>query len=165
MIRGKVHKFGKNIDTDAIIAAKYANITDPMELGKHCMENIDPDFGKRVEKGDIIVATTNFGCGSSREIAPVTIKGAGVAAVVAKSFARIFFRNAINTGLPLLECAEVVDASDPGDALEIDLSTGTVRNVTKDLAFSAVPYPEFVTELITAGGLVESVMKKMSRGD
>lgn len=165
MIRGKVHKFGKNIDTDAIIAAKYANITDPLELGKHCMENIDPDFGKRVEKGDIIVATTNFGCGSSREIAPVTIKGAGVAAVVAKSFARIFFRNAINTGLPLLECAEVVDTSDPGDTLEIDLSTGTVRNVTKNLVFSAVPYPEFVTELITAGGLVESVMKKMSRGD
>jgi 3-isopropylmalate/(R)-2-methylmalate dehydratase small subunit len=120
---------------------------------------------KRVEKGDIIVATTNFGCGSSREIAPVTIKGAGVAAVVAKSFARIFFRNAINTGLPLLECTEVVDASDPGDTVEIDLSTGTVRNVTKNLVFSAVPYPEFVTELITAGGLVESVMKKMSEED
>ncbi|HOP86708.1 MAG TPA: 3-isopropylmalate dehydratase small subunit [Syntrophorhabdaceae bacterium] len=161
MIRGKVHKFGKNIDTDAIIASKYANFSDPLELGKHCMENIDPDFGKRVEKGDIIVATTNFGCGSSREIAPMTIKGAGISAVVAKSFARIFFRNAINTGLPLLECAEAVEMSEQGDVLEIDLSMGTIRNVTKNLVFSAVPYPEFITELIEAGGLVEYVMKKM----
>ena len=100
MIKGKVHKFGKNIDTDAIIASKYANLSRPEDLGSHCMENIDSDFGKKVEKGDIIVATTNFGCGSSREIAPITIKGAGIAAVIAKSFARIFFRNAINTGLP-----------------------------------------------------------------
>jgi 3-isopropylmalate/(R)-2-methylmalate dehydratase small subunit len=161
MIRGKIHKFGKNIDTDAIIASKYANISDPAELGKHCMENIDPDFSGRVEKGDIIVATTNFGCGSSREIAPLTIKGAGISAVVAKSFARIFFRNAINTALPLFECADAVDNTDPGDTLEIDLSNGAIRNVTKDMVFSAVPYPEFVRELIEAGGLVEFTTKKM----
>jgi 3-isopropylmalate/(R)-2-methylmalate dehydratase small subunit len=165
MIRGKVHKFGKNIDTDAIIASKYANLSDPLELGKHCMENIDPDFLKRVEKGDIIVATTNFGCGSSREIAPMAIKGAGISAVVAKSFARIFFRNAINVGLPLLECTEAVERSDQGDILEIDLSTGTIRNVTKNLIFSAVPYPEFIRELIEAGGLVEYVMRKMEKKD
>jgi 3-isopropylmalate/(R)-2-methylmalate dehydratase small subunit len=165
MIKGKVHKFGKNIDTDAIIASKYANLSKPEDLGKHCMENIDPDFGGRVQRGDIIVATTNFGCGSSREIAPLTIKGAGVSAVVAKSFARIFFRNAINTGLPLLECEEAVDKTEPGDTLEIDLSTGTIRNITKNLIFSAIPYPDFVSELIAAGGLVEFVSKSMGTQD
>jgi len=165
MIKGKAHKFGKNIDTDAIIASKYANLTDPAELGKHCMENIDPEFNRKIQKGDIIVATTNFGCGSSREIAPLTIKGAGISAVIAKSFARIFFRNAINTGLPLLECGEAVDKSDAGDILEIDLSTGTIKNITKNLIFQATPYPEFVSELIAVGGLVEFVSKKIATQD
>ena len=154
MIKGKIHKFGANIDTDAIIPSRYANLTDPAHLGQHCMEGITPEFSQQVQPGDIIMATTNFGCGSSREVAPISIKGAGVACVVAKTFARIFFRNAINIALPLLECAEAVDNTDPGDEVQIDLSSGTIRNITKGKEFSAASYPDFLRNIIDAGGLI-----------
>jgi 3-isopropylmalate/(R)-2-methylmalate dehydratase small subunit len=160
MIKGSVHKFAANIDTDAIIPARYANLTVPRELGAHCMEGIAPEFSRKVKAGDIIMATTNFGCGSSREVAPISIKGAGVACVVAKTFARIFFRNAINIALPVLECPEAVDNSDPDDELEIDLATGRIRNLTKDKVFVAVPYPEFISGIIAAGGLLECIRAK-----
>jgi 3-isopropylmalate/(R)-2-methylmalate dehydratase small subunit len=162
MIIGKVFKYGANVDTDAIIPARYLNVSEPSELAKHCMEDIDLDFVKKVSKGDIIVATTNFGCGSSREHAPIAIKAAGVSAVVASSFARIFFRNAINIGLPLLESPETVVATDPGDILQIELETGTILNVTKGKTFKAKPYPRFMAEIISSGGLVEYTKKKLA---
>jgi len=155
MIRGRAHKFGDNMDTDAIIPATYANLTDPAELGRHCMEHIDPGFARRVEAGDIIVGGSNFGCGSSREIAPWAIKGARISCVVAKSFARIFFRNAINIALPLLQCPEGVEGTEEGDSLEIDLFKGEIRNLTRTKVFKAAPYPDFIRELVAAGGLVE----------
>lgn len=154
MIKGYIHKFGANIDTDGIIPSRYANLTDPKDIGAHCMEGADPEFPKVVKEGDIIMATTNFGCGSSRELAPISIKGAGVGCVVAKSFARIFFRNAINIALPLLECPEAVDNTDPGDEVEIDLAKGIIKNITKGLEFSAAAYPEFLRAIIDAGGLI-----------
>ncbi len=162
MLKGKVHKYGANVDTDAIIPARYLNVSDPAELAKHCMEDIDRDFIKRVKPGDIIMATTNFGCGSSREHAPLAIKAAGISCIIAKSFARIFFRNAINIGLPLLECDEAVDKTEAGDILEIELSTGTIRNVTRGMGFTARPYPEFMAELISAGGLIEHTKRRLS---
>ena len=162
MIKGRVHKFGANIDTDGIIPAKYANLSDPVELGRHCLENVDPGFADRIRPGDIIMATTNFGCGSSREIAPWSIKGAGAACVVAQSFARIFFRNAINIGLPVLECPEVVVNTEPGQLLEVDLSCGVLKNLDTGQSFQAAPYPDFVQELIAAGGLVEYIKRKLS---
>lgn len=155
MIKGHIHKFGANIDTDGIIPSRYANLTDPTDIGAHCMEGADPEFPKVVKAGDIIMAATNFGCGSSRELAPISIKGAGVACVVAKSFARIFFRNAINIALPLLECAEAVDHTDPGDEVKIDLAAGKIMNITKRLEFSAAAYPDFLRAIIDAGGLIE----------
>lgn len=155
MIKGNIHKFGANIDTDGIIPSRYANLTEPTDLGQHCMEGADPEFSSRMKKGDIIMATTNFGCGSSREVAPISIKGAGVACVIAKSFARIFFRNAINIALPLLECAEAVDNTEPGDELEIDLAKGSINNITKGMEFSAAAYPDFLRSIIDAGGLIE----------
>mgnify|MGYP001827899902 CR=1 FL=1 len=160
MIKGHIHKFGANIDTDGIIPSRYANLTDPTDLGKHCMEGADPEFSGRMQKGDIIMATTNFGCGSSREVAPLSIKGAGVACVVAKSFARIFFRNAINIALPLLECPEAVDNTDPGDEVEIDLSRGSINNITKGKEFFAAAYPDFLRSIIDAGGLIEYTRAK-----
>ncbi len=162
MLKGKVHKYGANVDTDAIIPARYLNISEPAELAKHCMEDIDKDFVKRVKPGDIMMATTNFGCGSSREHAPLAIKAAGISCIIAKSFARIFFRNAINIGLPLLECDEAVDKTEAGDILEIELSTGTIRNVTRGMGFTARPYPEFMAELISAGGLIEHTKRRLS---
>ena len=155
MIRGRARKFGNNIDTDAIIPATYANLTDPAELGKHCMEHIDPGFARRVSAGDIIVGGSNFGCGSSREIAPWAIQGAEISCVVAKSFARIFFRNAINIALPLLECPEAAEGTQEGDSLEIDLPRGEIRNLSRGKTFKASPYPDFIRELVAAGGLVE----------
>jgi 3-isopropylmalate/(R)-2-methylmalate dehydratase small subunit len=155
MIRGRAHKFGDNIDTDAIIPATYANLTDPAELGRHCMEHISPGFALRISAGDIIVGGSNFGCGSSREIAPLAIKGAGISGVIAKSFARIFYRNAINIALPLLESPEATEGTEEGDSLEIDLLRGEIRNLTRGKVFKAAPYPEFVRELVAAGGLVE----------
>jgi len=161
-LRGKVHKYGANVDTDAIIPARYLNVSDPAELARHCMEGIDPGFADRVRPGDIIVAGANFGCGSSREHAPLAIKAAGVSCVVASSFARIFYRNAINIGLPILECEEAVDGSEPGDEMEIELETGDIQNVTRNLVFRAKPYPDFMLELITAGGLIEHTRRKLA---
>ena len=159
MIKGKAHKFGANIDTDAIIPARYANLTAPEELGNHCMEGIAPDFSQKVLTGDIIIADTNFGCGSSREVAPISIKGAGVAGVIAKTFARIFFRNAINIALPLLQCPEAVDNTEQDDELEIDLTSGKIKNLTKNIVFSAAPYPDFIREIIDAEGLLNYAKK------
>jgi len=161
-LRGRVHKYGANVDTDAIIPARYLNINDPGELAQHCMEDIDPDFASRVQLGDVIVATTNFGCGSSREHAPLCIKAAGVSCVIAKSFARIFYRNAINIGLPILECDEAVDGTDAGDELEVDLESGAIRNLTKGATFRAKPYPPFMLELMRAGGLVEYTKERLA---
>ena len=161
MLKGKVHKYGANVDTDAIIPARYINVSDPDELAQHCMEDIDADFVKKVKPGDIIMATTNFGCGSSREHAPLAIKAAGVSGIIAKSFARIFFRNAINIGLPLLECGEAVDNTEDGDALEVDITNGKIRNITRGGEFSAKPYPDFMAQLIAAGGLIEYTKKRL----
>ncbi len=162
MLKGKVHKYGADVNTDVIIPARYLNIYDPEGLAKHCMEDIDEDFLKRVAPGDIMVATTNFGCGSSREHAPMAIKAAGISCVIAKSFARIFFRNAINIGLPLLECEEAVDKTESGDVLEVDLARGEIKNVTRGLTFTASPYPEFMTGIIASGGLIEYTKKRLS---
>ena len=161
-LRGRVHKFGVNIDTDVIIPARYLNMYTPEELAPHCLEGVDPEFAARVQLGDIIVAETNFGYGSSREHAPLAIRGAGVSCVVAKSFARIFYRNAINVGLPILECAEAVDGSETGDELAVELETGTIRNLTKGNEFKAKPYPQFVLELMQAGGLVEYTKRRLA---
>ncbi len=161
MLKGKVHKYGANVDTDAIIPARYLNISEPAELAKHCMEDIDEDFVTRVRAGDIMMATTNFGCGSSREHAPLAIKASGISCVIAQSFARIFFRNAINIGLPLLECNEAVDKTEAGDSLEVDLSNGKIKNLTNGMTFTAKPYPNFMAELISAGGLIEYTKKRL----
>jgi len=158
--KGKVHKYGDNIDTDAIIAARYLNMHDPLELAAHCMEDIDADFVQRVKPGDIIVAESNFGCGSSREHAPSAIKASGISCVIGKSFARIFFRNAINTGLPLLECAEAVDNIKRGDTVEVDLATGAITNLSSGKTFKAKPYPAFMMEIINSGGLIDYTRKK-----
>ncbi len=163
ILKGQAHKYGANVDTDVIIPARYLNVSEPTELAKHCMEDIDPQFIKKMNNGDIIVADTNFGCGSSREHAPLAIKTAGVSCVIAKSFARIFFRNAINIGLPLLESAEAVDDTKNGDALEVDLSSGKIKNLTSGKTYAAKPYPEFMSELINAGGLVEYTKKRLAK--
>jgi 3-isopropylmalate/(R)-2-methylmalate dehydratase small subunit len=162
MLKGKVHKYGANVDTDAIIPARYLNVSEPAELAKHCMEDIDVDFVKDVSPGDIIMATGNFGCGSSREHAPLAIKAAGVSCIIAASFARIFFRNAINIGLPLLESPEAVAGTSNGDTLKIDLKEGRIRNLSSGKEFSAKPYPDFMAELITDGGLVEYTRKRLA---
>jgi len=162
MLKGKVHKYGADVNTDAIIPARYLNVSEATELAKHCMEDIDTDFVSKVKPGDIIVATTNFGCGSSREHAPRAIKAAGISCIIAKSFARIFFRNAINIGLPLLECDEAVAQTEDGDILEVDLSSGKIKNLSKGMAFTAKPYPDFMAELISAGGLIELTRKRLA---
>lgn len=164
-LKGKVHKYGANVDTDVIIPARYLNVSNPEELAKHCMEDIDGEFINRVRLGDFIVATTNFGCGSSREHAPVAIKACGVSCVIASSFARIFFRNAVNIGLPLLECAEAVTETDDGDTLEVDLSSGKINNTSKHKTFTATPYPEFMMGIINAGGLIEYTKNRFYEGD
>ncbi len=162
MLKGKVHKYGANVDTDAIIPARYLNVSEPAELAKHCLEDIDPDFVKRVRLGDIIVATTNFGCGSSREHAPLAIKASGVSCVIAKSFARILFRNGINIGLPLLESAGAVDNTEAGDILTVDLASGRIKNLTSGMEFTAKPYPDFMAEIISDGGLIEHTKKRLA---
>jgi 3-isopropylmalate/(R)-2-methylmalate dehydratase small subunit len=161
-LKGKVFKYGSDVNTDVIIPARYLNVSDPAELARHCMEDIDADFLNKVKPGDIIMATTNFGCGSSREHAPLAIKAAGVSCVIARSFARIFFRNAINIGLPLLESAEAVDNTAAGDILEVDLAKGKIKNLTKGKTFTAKPYPDFMSELIAAGGLIEYTKKRLA---
>ena len=164
IIKGKVHKYGANINTDVIIPARYLNVSDPDELARHCMEDIDSEFLNRLEPGDIIMAETNFGCGSSREHAPLAIKAASVGCVVAKSFARIFYRNSLNIGMPILECVEAVDGSDTGDVLEVDLSTGKIANISKGLTFAAKPFPDFMLDLINAGGLIEYTRRRIVAG-
>ena len=158
IIKGKVHKLGSDINTDDIIAAKYLIWSDAEELGKHCLESIKPDFVNKVSPGDIIVAGKNFGCGSSREHAPLAIKGCGVSAVVAKSFAAIFFRNAINIGLPFLELEEV-DKIQDGDVLEIDLSSGIIKNITQNQTYKTQAFPEFLQEIVKEGGLMNWIKK------
>lgn len=160
-LTGTVYKYGANVDTDVIIPASYLNTSDPSDLAKHCMEGIDKDFVKKMHPGDIIVAEANFGCGSSREHAPLAIKAAGISCVIAKSFARIFFRNAINIGLPILECDEAVEETQYGDILDVELAQGEIKNLTKNKVFQAKPYPEFMLELISAGGLIEHTKKKL----
>jgi len=162
MLKGKVHKYGANVDTDVIIPARYLNLSEPAELAKHCMEDIDAEFVSKVKPGDIIMASTNFGCGSSREHAPLAIKAVGISCIVARSFARIFFRNAINIGLPLVECEEAVAQTEAGDILEVNLSSGKIKNLTNGMVFTAKPYPDFMAELISAGGLIERTKKRLS---
>lgn len=163
-LEGRVWKYGDNIDTDAIIPARYLNTTSEQEMASHCMEDWDPSFVKGVQPGDIVVAGKNFGCGSSREHAPIALKASGISCVVAETFARIFFRNALNIGLPILECPEAAQATSAGDILEIDLSTGTIRNVDTGATFQATPYPDFMLALIDAGGLVEYTRRKLAAG-
>ncbi|MGI5958223.1 MAG: 3-isopropylmalate dehydratase small subunit [Massiliimalia sp.] len=158
--RGFVHKFGDNVDTDVIIPARYLNTADHKELASHCMEDIDPDFTKKVKSNDIIVADYNFGCGSSREHAPIAIKAAGVSCVIAKTFARIFYRNSINIGLAILECEEAADKIQEGDEVSIDFDTGIITNLTKNETYQAEPFPEFIKEIIHANGLLNSLKKK-----
>ncbi len=163
-LKGRVFKYGADVNTDVIIPARYLNVSEPEALAQHCMEDIDDSFVKKVRPGDIIMATTNFGCGSSREHAPLSIKAAGVSCVIAESFARIFFRNAINIGLPLLECPEAVAETAAGDVLEVDLANGQIKNVTNGKTFTARPYPDFMSELIAAGGLIEYTQKRLGGG-
>jgi 3-isopropylmalate/(R)-2-methylmalate dehydratase small subunit len=163
-LKGTTFKYSDNVDTDAIIPARYLNLHEPADLAAHCMEDIDIDFVKKVKQGDIIVAQSNFGCGSSREHAPVAIKASGVSCVIAESFARIFFRNAINIGLPLLECPEAVDNIKAGDVVEVDLKEGKITNLSNNKTFISKPYPEFMMQIVNAGGLVEYTKKKMTGG-
>ena len=158
--KGTVHRYGRDVDTDVIIPARYLNTSDPAELAKHCMEDLDASFVGKVAPGDIIVAEENFGCGSSREHAPIAIKAAGVDAVIAKSFARIFYRNSINIGMPILECEAASDAIENGDEVSIDFDTGVITNVTKGETYQAEPFPPFIQDIIRAGGLMNSIRAK-----
>jgi 3-isopropylmalate dehydratase small subunit len=161
VLRGRVWKYGSNVDTDAIIPARYLNVSTPEELAAHCMEDLDARFAGLVQEGDVVVAEANFGCGSSREHAPLALKGAGVSCVVAASFARIFFRNAINIGLPILECPEAVAGTEEGQTLEVDLEAGTVTNVDSGQTYEAEPYPPFLMGIIEAGGLVPYTRQRL----
>ncbi|MDD4094914.1 MAG: 3-isopropylmalate dehydratase small subunit [Oscillospiraceae bacterium] len=158
--KGKVFKYGANVDTDVIIPARYLNTSDPLELAKHCMEDIDASFVSRVQPGDIIVGGPNFGCGSSREHAPVAIKASGISCVIAPSFARIFYRNAINMGLAIMESSEASENIGDGDIVEVDFSTGIIRDITTGKEFSAKPFPEFIRKIIEADGLVGYISGK-----
>lgn len=157
---GKVFKYGDNVDTDVIIPARYLNVPDPQELAKHCMEDIDTDFAKQVKQGDIIVADKNFGCGSSREHAPIAIKASGVSCVIAETFARIFYRNAINIGLPIIECPEAAKGIESGDEVEIDFDSGKIYNRTKGTEFQGQAFPEFMQKIIKAEGLINYINNK-----
>ena len=156
---GRVHKYGDNVDTDVIIPARYLNTADHKELASHCMEDIDKDFVKKVKDGDIIVGGANFGCGSSREHAPIAIKNSGVSCVIAATFARIFFRNSINIGLAILECPEASEKIENGDEVNVDFDTGIITNVTKNETYKAEPFPEFVKNIIDSDGLLNSLKK------
>lgn len=155
--KGHVFKYGDNVDTDVIIPARYLNSSDPAELATHCMEDIDKEFINKVKKGDIIVATKNFGCGSSREHAPIAIKAAGVSCVIAETFARIFYRNAINIGLPIVECPEAAATIEAGDEVEVDFDSGVITDVTKGTAYQGQAFPEFMQKIIAAEGLVNYI--------
>jgi 3-isopropylmalate/(R)-2-methylmalate dehydratase small subunit len=158
--KGRVFRYQNNVDTDVIIPARYLNTSDPKELAAHCMEDIDPDFVKNVKPGDIIVADRNFGCGSSREHAPIAIKASGISCVIASTFARIFYRNAINIGLPILECEQAVKGIEAGDEVEVDFDTGVIKNLTKGTTFKARPFPEFMKKIMAADGLVNYIRAK-----
>lgn len=160
-LKGKVFKYGDNVDTDVIIPARYLNSSTPENLAAHCMEDIDAEFAEKVNEGDIIVGGKNFGSGSSREHAPLAIKYAGVSCVVAKSFARIFYRNSINIGLPILECPEAVQAAETGDQLEVDIDQGKIKNLRTGETYQAAPFPPFMQEIIKDGGLIEHIKKEM----
>lgn len=161
MSKGKAFKYGDNVDTDVIIPARYLNTSDPAELAKHCMEDIDAEFVSQVKAGDIIVANKNFGCGSSREHAPISIKAAGVSCVIASTFARIFYRNAFNTGLPILECDEAAEKIKAGDELEVNFQTGEIKNLTQNETYQAQPFPEFIQKIIANDGLVNYVKENL----
>jgi len=163
IIKGKIWKFKDNIDTDVIIPARYLNTSDPKELALHCMEDYDSEFVKKMDQGDIIVAGRNFGCGSSREHAPIALKAAGISCVIAPSFGRIFFRNAINIGLPIFESEEIMKQCSEGDLLEIDTTKGTINNLSKDKVYKTNLLPEFIQKLISAGGLREYVKEELER--
>lgn len=163
MFTGKVHKYGNNVDTDVIIPARYLNTTDPAELATHCMEDIDAEFAGRVKPGDIIVAEDNFGCGSSREHAPIAIKASGISCVIANTFARIFYRNSINTGLPILECPEAVEGISNGDEVSIDLHSGLIKNLTTGKDYHAKAFPPFMQGLIDAGGLINYAKTRFNK--
>ncbi|MBU4227019.1 3-isopropylmalate dehydratase small subunit [bacterium] len=163
IIKGKAWKFKDNIDTDVIIPARYLNTSDPEELALHCMEDYDSEFVKKMNQGDIVVAGRNFGCGSSREHAPIALKAAGVSCIIAKSFARIFFRNAINIGLPIFESIEVVEQCSQGDILEADTVQGVIKNLTKDKVYKTNLLPEFIQKIIAVGGLREYVKEEVKR--
>jgi 3-isopropylmalate dehydratase small subunit len=158
--KGSAWKFGADINTDDIIPAVYLTTTDPKELAKKCMEHEDPKFAPNVKKGDVIIAGKNFGCGSSREHAPIAIKGCGISCVIAPTFARIFYRNSFNMGLPILECDGIYKITKPGDKIEVDMDTGTVTNVTRKKSFVATPVPPFMQDLVKAGGLMNSIKKR-----
>ena len=158
--KGIVHKYGDNVDTDVIIPARCLNISDRKELASHCMEDIDKDFVNKVKPGDIMLAGFNFGCGSSREHAPMVIKESGISCVIAKTFARILYRNAINIGLPILECEAASEAIANGDEVSVDFDTGMITNVTKNETYQAQPFPEFIKEIIDANGLLNAIRKK-----
>lgn len=160
---GKVFKYGNNVDTDVIIPARYLNTSEEKELAMHCMEDIDKDFVVNVEEGDIIVADKNFGCGSSREHAPIAIKASGVSCVIAQTFARIFYRNAINIGLPILECESAAKAIKSGDKVSVNFVTGVIKNLTKNEEYQAEPFPEFMQEIINCGGLVQRIKKQQNK--
>lgn len=161
--KGKVFKYGDNVDTDVIIPARYLNTSDPAELAQHCMEDLDSSFIKNVQENDIIVADKNFGCGSSREHAPIAIKAAGVSCVIAKTFARIFYRNSFNTGLPILECTEAAEKISANDELEVNFETGEIKNLTKNEVYYAEPFPEFIQKIIEVDGLVNYVKESAKK--
>ncbi|MGN0180281.1 MAG: 3-isopropylmalate dehydratase small subunit [Monoglobaceae bacterium] len=158
--KGTVHKYGDNVDTDVIIPARYLNSSVASELAAHCMEDIDKDFVNKVKTGDLIVANNNFGCGSSREHAPIAIKAAGVSCVIAATFARIFYRNAINIGLPIMECPEAAEKINDGDEVEVDFDSGEIKNITKGETYQAEPFPEFIKEIINSNGLLNSIKNR-----
>lgn len=163
MFKGKVIKYKDNIDTDVIIPARYLTTSNPEELAAHCMEDIDKEFVNRVKPGDIMVAGKNFGCGSSREHAPIAIKASGISCVIAESFARIFYRNSINIGLPIMECPEAAKDIEDGDEVSIDVSTGIITNITKNKTYKANPFPDFMQDIIKAGGLVNQIKERMAK--
>lgn len=164
MIIGKAMKYGNNVDTDVIIPARYLNTSDPKELAAHCMEDIDRDFVNRVKPGDIIVARKNFGCGSSREHAPIAIKASGISCVIADTFARIFYRNSVNIGLPIMECSEAAEDIEEGDEVSVDFNTGEIRNITKGRTYQGIPFPSFMKSIMESDGLINYVKERVDKG-
>lgn len=163
MFKGKAIKYGNNVDTDVIIPARYLNTSEPKELAAHCMEDLDAGFKDKVQPGDIMVAGKNFGCGSSREHAPIAIKASGISCVIAESFARIFYRNAINIGLPILECPEAARDINDGDQIEVDITSGTIIDITTGKTYKSAPFPEFMQQIMAADGLINYVKQKVGK--